>query len=211
MMRVNIGPYVNWIGPHQIADAIFFWVDRRGLFSDEPAIYNRWDYRACDKFGDWLSQTWVNKFCTWLDKFKTRKIKIHIDKYDTWSMDHTLALIIHPMLVQLKATNHGYFISDPEDAPDIDKGEEIDHGHNDSKSKDRYNWIMDEMIWAFEKKAEDYDGLDFPEELPIRDTPEYTPEQQAIYEEWKVAAEAHNNRMRNAFRLFGKYYQNLWD
>ena len=36
-----------------------------------------------------------------------RKIKIQIDKWDTYSMDHTLAMIIYPMLLQLKATKHG--------------------------------------------------------------------------------------------------------
>ena len=33
---------------------------------------------------------------------KNRKIKVLIDKYDTWGMDYTLAYIIHPLLVQLK-------------------------------------------------------------------------------------------------------------
>lgn len=37
-----------------------------------------------------------------------RVVNIHIDKWDTWNMDHTLALIIVPMLKQLRDTNHGY-------------------------------------------------------------------------------------------------------
>lgn len=36
-----------------------------------------------------------------------RRIDIQIDKYDTWNMYHTLALIIYPMLIQLKETKHG--------------------------------------------------------------------------------------------------------
>ena len=38
---------------------------------------------------------------------KSRKVKIKIDRHDTYSMDHTLALIILPMLVQLRNTKHG--------------------------------------------------------------------------------------------------------
>ena len=33
-----------------------------------------------------------------------RKESIHIHDYDTWNMDHTLALIALPMLKQLKET-----------------------------------------------------------------------------------------------------------
>ena len=47
-----------------------------------------------------------------------RKIVIHIDDYDTWSMDHTLAPIIAPMLKQLKATKHGAPFVDDEDVPE---------------------------------------------------------------------------------------------
>ena len=69
----------------------------------------------------------------WFDR-RTQKIKVRIDKWDTWSMDHTLAHVIHPMLVQLKATNHGY-----------------PSGLTEKKWDD----IMDEMIWAFEQKLRD--------------------------------------------------------
>jgi len=38
----------------------------------------------------------------------TKRVEtILLDPYDTWNMDHTLALIIVPMLKQLKATKHG--------------------------------------------------------------------------------------------------------
>jgi dCMP deaminase len=38
---------------------------------------------------------------------ENRKEQIHIHDYDTWNMDDTLAMIIVPMLKQLKATKHG--------------------------------------------------------------------------------------------------------
>jgi hypothetical protein len=195
-MKVNIGPYTSWIGPYQIVEKIFFWVNRRGIFADEPAIYNRWDYRACDKLGDWLSNTWVNDFCNWIDSKKQRKVKIHIDSYDTWSMDHTLALIIHPMLMQLKNTNHGYFSSDPEDVPHIGQDEGTDFT-NDSKAIDRYNWIMDELIWTFDQLANHDDTLSF-----------YDLEKDMYDME---GSRKYNDRIANGLRLFGKYYRGLWD
>lgn len=36
-----------------------------------------------------------------------RQIDVNIEKFDTWSLDHSLAYIILPALLQLKATKHG--------------------------------------------------------------------------------------------------------
>jgi len=195
-MKVNIGPYRDWIGPYQIADKVFFWV--RDYRFDDPLDVTQepWDYKAREKFGDWLSNTWVNDFCNWLDKFKQRKVEVRIDPYDTWSMDHTLALIVHPMLVQLKQMNHGYFSSDAEDAPSIGKGDETDYGGNDTLAFDRYNWIMDEMILTFAQLI-------------------YTDSEFQFYDEktgWNLEeSKAYQDRIKNGLRLFGKYYRALWD
>lgn len=194
-MRVKIGPYRSWIGPYQIANAIFFWVNRRGIYADEPPIFSRWDYVAEEKFGDWLAdREWLCNFLNWIDRKKKRTIEIKIDQWDTWSMDHTLALIVHPMLVQLKANNHGYFFSEPEDVPHIGKGEKDEHG-SDKNEEARYEWIMDELIWTFASLANDDDS--FYDDA----TGKYD------YE----ASEKHNKRIENGLRLFGKYYRGLWD
>jgi len=47
---------------------------------------------------------------------------VKIDRWDTWSMDHTLAKIILPMLKQLKDTKHGSAIVDLEDVPEELRG-----------------------------------------------------------------------------------------
>ena len=39
---------------------------------------------------------------------KNRAFNIHIDDFDVWSLDYTLACIIHPALIRLKETKHGY-------------------------------------------------------------------------------------------------------
>lgn len=197
-MKVHIGPYRDWIGPYQIADKIFFWIDRRGIWADDDPRYERWDYKLHEKVGDWLASTRLNDFCNWIDKFKKRKVKVRIDPYDTWSMDHTLAIIIHPMLVQLKNTNHGYFSTDPEDAPGI--GVETDDVMQDlydsAYSSDRYNFVMDELIWTFDQLAN-----------PDSEFKYYNEE-----DGWDMeASKKHQDRINNGLRLFGKYYRALWD
>jgi len=195
-MKVNIGPYRDYVSAYTISNAVFFWVDKRAMDWDDNYL-KRWDAQASEKFGDWLNnQEWLVNFLNWIDKFKTRKVDVRIDPYDTWSMDHTLALIVHPMLVQLKAANHGYFSSDADDAPQIGKGEETDYGGNDTLALDRYNWIMDEMIWTF-------DQLAHGDELTFYDS------KKDFYD--IDAARAHDERIANGLRLFGKYFRALWD
>jgi len=194
-MRVYIGPYKGWTGPYQIADKIFFWLDQHGIYDDDDPRLKRWDYKAHDKLGNWLASTWVSDFCNWFDNKKKRKVKIHIDPYDTWSMDHTLALIIHPLLVQLKEKNHGYFSVDEEDTP-IEAGVKDEYG-SDSKAEERYNWVMDELIWTFDQLINTERDIDL------------------FYSEengWDLeASNKYNDRIRNGLRLFGKYYRGLWD
>ena len=95
-------------------------------------------------------------------------------------MDCTLALIIHPMLVQLKAKTYGY----PSDL-----------------TEERWDEILDEMIWAFGHKSKEMDAGDMCRDKcsnfgdPI----------------CKACMNETQTRLTNAFMLFGKYYENLWD
>ena len=109
----------------------------------------------------------------WFGYSPKQKTSVKIHKYDTWSMDHTLAPIILPMLVQLKETTHS---------------------HPADLTEQEWDEILDEMIWAFEQKCRD----DWMEDYD--------------YNKWdSEGAKAHQERMSNGFRLFGTYYENLWD
>lgn len=223
-MKVHIGPYTNWIGPYQIADKIFFWVKNRFIPDDDPRS-QRWDYKAHDKFGDWLADIdWLTSFCNWVDSKKKRKVKIHLDHYDTWSMDHTLSLIIHPMLIQMKETKHGSPFVDDEDVPEHLRStaapplteEEKNYGGVDSLHEARWNWILDEMIWAFYNEAND--DPDAPES-PTRYTRKImgdmefddSPENHQSWEKYLEENRKYEERKQKAFLLFGKYYRCLWD
>jgi hypothetical protein len=224
-MKVKIGPYLTWYGPYQIADYVFFWTKRR--YDDE---LERWDYKLKDQFGDWLADAWVGTFCNWIHEKRKRTEIVRIDPYDTWSMDHTLSLIIHPMLVQLRDTKHGAPFTDDQDVPEHLrstsaplKKEEWD---TDDLFQDRWNWILDEIIWAFYQEAnDDPDAPEFPEigksivkeiesdslGLGLTSMLCAPKGSQEVWDKYYADSAEFDKRKDNAFRLFGKYYRGLWD
>jgi hypothetical protein len=133
----------------------------------------------------------------WFGYTPKQKTSIRIDKFDTWSMDHTLAPIILPMLVQLKATKNGAPYVYPVDVPSNLRPTKKEltaytkNGETDSKFFDRWDWVLDEMIYAFDCKANKDDVY-----MRFDDRDEMQKEQ---------------DRISNGFKLFGKYYESLWD
>ena len=187
-MKINIGPYPRWFGPYQIAEKILFWKDK-----DDDVVF---------ALGEWLDDhTPITRISQWF--FSKRKVKVRIDPYDTWSMDHTLGLIIVPMLKQLKATKHGSpSVSDADVPEDLRSPmgylatEDYDVDDNYHK---RWDWVMDEMIWAFEQTIDETSDDHFFD----RSVEPY------VYD--KDGHRAHMQRIDNGIMLFGKYYQGLWD
>ena len=65
-----------------------------------------WEDRAWERFENclqWLYNKTINLI---LDRRSGQKISVRIDRWDTWSIDTTLAHIIVPMLKQLKESKH---------------------------------------------------------------------------------------------------------
>ena len=219
-MKVYLGPYRNWIGPYQIADMIFFWVDDYDLSKE-----NRWDHKLHTKLGNWLNDSWVSKFCDWIHEKKKRKVKIQIHNYDTWSLDHTLSLIAFPLLKQLKATNHGSPRIDDEDVPEELRSTSAPPKENEWDTDDnlhkRWDWIMGEIIWAHEQVLDDHSDRNYYDEYmpdePVEvmsifkdlDTSEKLTREIGKFNKDKY--DEYQSRVNNGLRLFGKYYQNLWD
>ena len=210
-MHVKIGPYNSWIGPYQIADKIFWWQDK---YNDECP----WAQRA-HRLGHWLSErsdgseSRLLKLCLWLELKRTRQVYVRIDKYDTWGMDHTLALVALPMLRQLQATKHGAPHVDDADVPEhlkstlVPKESEYD---TDGNHFLRWDWVLDEMIWAFEQKVDDSADSQFydhGEPVPGENIMDAV-RRMKVDEPGLMAWQA---RKANGFRLFGKYYEALWD
>ena len=249
-MKINIGPYTRWFGPYQLAEALCFWAkpvkDEWGIESKPDWVHN---------FGEWLAHgsvlpdptpenpvspwrddrpiTALYKFLQWVESKKKRKIKVHIDRWDTWSMDHTLAHIVLPMLEQLQATKHGAPFVDDKDVPkelrstsapplsDKDK----DCGAVDDLHFKRWNWVLDEMIFAFRSKLDEgkwedqfytgeYDFQSKVTEFDENGKPKLYQLVKGPNDTRKIdmkGLQAYQKRISNGFRLFGKYYENLWD
>lgn len=168
---------------------------------------------------------------------KNRKVNIRIDDYDVWSADHTLALIIHPVLVKLKEKKQGSPNVDDEDVPDLIKStanpppmdgyDDIDNHHHA-----RWDYVMDEMIWAFEQHTYDNcndrqfnhnaDQLDITFEKitegkyadkaysKLNINYQKDPSKPAYWVD-EEGRKAHYDRIANGRRLFAKYYEGLWD
>lgn len=239
-MKVYIGPYTNWFGPYQLAEKLMFWVPKE---QDEHGFPQKPD--RVHKFGEWLAHgsiepepevgdifelnrerhnTWIYKLLLWLDKGKKRKIKVRIDRWDTWSMDNTLAHIILPMLKQLDATKHGAPNVDDEDVPEHLRStaareltaEEKNHYAPDEHHFARWDWVLKEMMFAFESEIDDSWEEQFHTgegSLAFKKLENGMSEMVTIGER-KYDFEGrkeYQKRISNGFRLFGKYYQALWD
>lgn len=91
-----------------------------------------------------------------------QKVSIKIERWDTYSMDYSLALIIHPLLIKFKEDNNGY----PSDI-----------------TSEEWDEILDQMIFAFSWRLEDNDLF---------------------------TSEEDKEKAMEGFRLFGKWFTNLW-
>lgn len=255
-MKINIGPYKNWFGPYQLAEKLCFWAkketDEYGIERKPKWVHNFGEYLATGRVNDDKSlllndeddehKTLLYRFMLWVDSKRKRREYIRIDEYDTWNMDRTLAMIILPMLKQLKDCKHGSPHVDLDDVPEhlrlvytgehnyqqlaLDLGDDTDmQSFSWGMIHKRWEWVLDEMIWAFEQHQSDCDweaqytsgNYDMHSE-PCDWDDEGKPKLYRLVEGPNHTAKidlegraAHQNRINNGFRLFGKYYQGLWD
>ena len=146
------------------------------------------------------------------------------------------------MLKQLKAEKHGAPNVDVEDVPESlwPSCQEVlayeKDGDTDPKFFERWDWIMDEMIFAFETKTGELsdweeqfhkynEGYKWesvgigPAQLRLFPDEDGSTEDYEFYEmkstgkseiDWE-GRKKFQERISNGFRLFGKYFESLWD
>lgn len=165
-----------------------------------------------------------------------RKIHVEVEGFDTWSLDHTLAHIIYPALIQLKNSKHGV----PSELVDDVGGETYSDQHCFDFYQETHNvafeeackrWdvILDKMIWSFEQLLKDeydqlyhhgnpeYDWVEsdktYPNPISGKMEKTYQMVDKNPDEHWYDAEghQLHEERIREGLELFGKYYQSLWD
>jgi hypothetical protein len=213
-MKVWTSKYRNhWLSPYVILTRVCFWE------KDEDRIYNLKE-EADNPYVKWVN--FLDPICQgihrFLDFIHPRWTYVKLDYWDTWSFDHTLADIILPGLKQLKATKQGAPFTEDDDVPEYLRSYMAQPKENewdtDSLHFMRWDWILDEMIWAFEQKvADDADSQFFDhsecgdEKFPWNKDGQYV--SKVKYD--KEGHKAWQDRKANGFRLFGKYYENLWD
>ena len=227
-MKIYINNYrSHWLSPYTILEKVFFW---RKIDYDEPII---------EKWSDRL-QPFSVALQKFLDIIHPKINYVKIDRWDTWSLDHTLAEIALPMLKQLKKDKHGSPYVELEDVPEELRGTStpeydeqltFDFYKEASEEKDvdyelvhkRWDWVLNEMIFAFEHKVDDSWEDAFRSGVIdivwVKDEKTYNGQQlnrmergpNDTYECDYDGIRKVQERMENGFRLFGKYYQGLWD
>jgi hypothetical protein len=176
------------------------------------------------------------KIAKYPKKSSRRKISVEIEKFDTWSLDHTLAHIIYPALLQLKAEKHGVpsgLVDDVggEDWTDQKSFDFYKESHDEAWeiASKRWDEILDKMIWSFRElivddlndkyfhgKAE-YDWVESDKTFPNPITGKVEKTFQMVDknpdEHWydSVGHQLHEERIQEGLDLFGKYYRSLWD
>jgi len=119
---------------------------------------------------------------------RNQRVDVLVEPHDVWSLDWTLAQIIHPALMMLKQQKNGAPWVNPMDVPEELRPtpEELANYEEDARTDelwfDRFDYILDEMIWAFDQIKQDVN----------------------------IHSKSDAARINNALRLFGKYYQSLW-
>lgn len=216
-MKVNIGPYTGDIIPVYFWEKLYhYWRTKSDTFFLPEEEYTKFD-KFVFGFFDKLNNL-VRPLNRWSNNRK-RKTKIHIDDYDIWAADHTLAMIIHPVLVKLKEQKHGVPVVDRKDLPLACL--------KDASAEEQWEWILDEMIWTFSQHALQNDTDAFYHNVyQLEIIPAATDDTKKLYSVtfnhqkdpnkpayWRdvKGLKKHDKRKANGRRLFAKYYEALWD
>jgi hypothetical protein len=160
---------------------------------------------------------------------------VKIDRWDTWSMDHTLSMIALPMLIQLQESKNGAPNVDDDDVPENLRSTAPGARDNCKEEWDiddnhflRWDWVLTEMIHAHRSKVDDsweeqYWTGEWGDTVWTKSEVQFPNPETGVMEstyqmshtgdrdcDWEGLRKA-QDRIQNGFRLFGKYYQNLWD
>jgi len=139
----------------------------------------------------------IEKYPVFFDKEVERTYDIEIHDYDTYSLNHTLSLVIYPALVKFKEERKRvpgvpFAFFEPNDAKD-------EYGNHTIEAVDiaekRFIDVLDKMIFAMKEISENF------------------PSEETFYENNKIDKDGLNEyhaRIQEGCELFGKHFQTLW-
>ena len=144
-----------------------------------------------------------------------RKVNVRIDKDDIWELDNTLAHIIVPALKAIKESKHGSPNVDDADVPEYLRATSSPPRKNkwdvDDNWHPRWNWVLDEMLWAFEQHLTDWETQYYSGEHDVHFIDGVmTKGENDTFVIDIDGLKAHEDRMIHGTTLFGKYYASLW-
>lgn len=178
-MKIFIGPYKTGITYSKVKKFL-----KKFFLSDDFA-----DKITVNLFG--------NKFFRFVFRIgtpeKNRNIKVVIDDYDIWNGYHTLAIVILPLLIKLRDNKQGSPAVDNSDVPEYLQDDNNKQVTTSAKYFERWDYVMDEMIWAFGEIVKDSESITISKKTTEDMKKEYF------------------DRIQNGVRLFAKYYLHLWD
>lgn len=126
-------------------------------------------------------------------KTAKRIVKVTVHGYDTWNADLTIAQLVLPLLLKFKKHLQSAPFTDDSDVPEnirSDKDtkmseEDKKNGATDKFFFKRWEWIVNEMIYAFRFHNDSRAHM--------------------------AGQDPDSARAENGLRLFAKYYSNLWN
>lgn len=177
---------------------------RRHFTSNLSDVYLQYKYKKpfptedAPKLLEYLDDKIQWLFNNTINKLPEKEPTIRIDRWDTWSMDSSLNIIIIPMLKQLKETKHGAPFVDNKYVPEelhIPEGFDFSNGDTDENFFKRWDYVLDHMIEAFEMLEIDIIDYAYDDEGNLH----------------KERFEEYQSKTQEGLHLFATFYQSLWD
>lgn len=169
----------NWYGPYSLARTLNPWRDPEAA----EAFIEKWGNRFS------RIKPLENLF-EWIESKRKDTVKAKLDHWDHFDAYTVIAAAALPLLKAMREDMRGSAIVDEEDVPEAVTA----HLTEDEKIHARWEWVVDEIIWALEQVQPNYDWE----------------EQYYDIDKSYELREEHQKQMANGFRLFGKYFMNLW-
>jgi hypothetical protein len=222
-----------WVGPYQVARAIFFWVpeetDEYGLRHSPRFVHNFGHFLAHGRFPveptpespykesfDRLS--WFGRFLQWVYDKAPEPRRVKIEKHDLFCVSYTIAVVMVPLLEKLLESEeiNQFEVDDADLPPDLQSnGAEWDYQVN----RERVKYVIEQMLFSFRamidepcfmegeidvrSKAIEWDDCGKVVLYEIEHGPNHTAKHNDELQE------KHNEKVKHGFRLFGKYFQHL--
>jgi len=232
-MKATIGKYPHWFTTQRVEHAYLEWRHKKPAWDVDDREHTTLDKVVLKLLDGW--QTVLYYTVNQIQSRRQQKVRVHVDNWDVWNAYHSLSYVILPILERLRDEKQGAPFVDDEDVPDTlrptkkQKKQLEKTGEVDDKHFERWNYVLDAMIWSFQEIAEGKPGEEqfYTGEMDIVWTPvdakgnEVSEEDRKYYRmdrgendthevDWE-GLQAYEDRIDYGLRMFGKYFRGLWN